>query len=532
MHKAQGSRLTTRFAPRGSLLGLVLCALCLVSVSCGGSQASGLEAGYLGVVIRASPNNLDPRVGTDENSQRVSQLVFSRLMELSEDFRVIPHLATRLDNPDRLTYIAHLRSGVKFHDGRELTSKDVVYTFESFLDPDFISPKKGAYRQLASVRALDDYRVEFKLKEPFTAFPMQLVMSVVPADAGDSLRTFPIGTGPYRFVRHQVDDQVVLSAFEGYWDGLPQNAGIVLKVIPDETMRGLELRKGTVDLVVNDVPPDIVHQLEKDGLKIAQSPGVDYNYIGFNLKDPVVSDRRVRHAIGYAVDRQAIVDYLRRGLATPAIGILAPMAWAFEPSVHQFTHDVGRAKSLLDEAGYRDPDGDGPQPRFRLTLKTSTDEFFRLQATIIQQDLSKVGIDVDVRSYEFATMYADVLSGNFQMVTMQWVGVTDPDMLRRVFHSDQVPPIGFNRGHYHNPEVDRLIDLASGSLSEEDRRKYYSAAQKIIAEDAPYISLWYKTHVAVTQPYVTGLRLGPQADMLSLKDVKKTGNGGHGKFTS
>jgi peptide/nickel transport system substrate-binding protein len=226
------------------------------------------------------------------------------------------------------------------------------------------------------------------------------------------------------------------------------------------------------------------------------------------------------------------VDYLRRGLGTPAIGILAPMAWAFEPSVHQFTHDVKRAKSLLDEAGSRDPDGDGPAPRIRLTLKTSTAEFYRLQATIIQQDLNKVGIEVDVRSYEFATMYADVLSGNFQMVTMQWVGVTDPDMLRRVFHSEQVPPIGFNRGHYSNPEVDKLIDLAGASLSEEDRRKYYSAAQKIIAEDAPYISLWYKTHVAVTQPYVSGLRLGPQADMLSLKDVRKTANGGHGKFTS
>ena len=143
---------------------LVLCALCLVAAACSDPQAAAAEQDYLGVVIRASPNNLDPRIGTDENSQRVSQLVFSRLMELSEDFRVIPHLAARLDNPDPLTYIAHLRSGVKFHDGRELTAKDVVYTFGSFLDPDFISPRKGAYRQLASVRPLDDYRVEFKLQ--------------------------------------------------------------------------------------------------------------------------------------------------------------------------------------------------------------------------------------------------------------------------------------------------------------------------------------------------------------------------------
>ena len=371
--------------------------LSVVAAGCGGSAAAGPEAGYVTVGIRSAPNNLDPRIGSDEGSARVSQLVYSRLMRIDEQLRVVPNLATRLDNPDPLTYVAHLRSGVRFHDGHELTSKDVVYTFGSFLDPEFVSPYKGAFRAMASVRAIDDYTVEFKLREPFGSFPVQLVFPIVPADAGTSLRAFPVGTGPYRFVRYAVDDHVVLSAFEGYWDGLPQNTGVVLKVIPDETMRGLELRKGTVDLIVNDVPPDIAYQLKRDELTLSESPGVDYNYIGFNMKDRVLSDRRVRHAIGYAVNRQAIVDYLRRGLATPAIGVLAPMAWAFEPSVHQFTHDVERAKSLLDEAGYRDPDGDGPEPRLHLTLKTSTDEFFRLQATILQQDLSKIGIDLDVR---------------------------------------------------------------------------------------------------------------------------------------
>lgn len=495
-----------------------------------GAAAPAVDPGYLTVGIRSAPNNLDPRVGTDEASGRVAQLVYSRLMRIDEQLRVVPNLAVRLDNPDPLTYIARLRSGVRFHDGHELTAQDVVYTFASFLDPDFVSPYKGAFRMLASVRALDDYSVEFKLTEPFGSFPIQLVFPIVPANAGDTLRTFPIGTGPYRFVSYAVDDQVVLSAYEGYWDGLPQNQGVVLKVIPDETMRGLELRKGTLDLIVNDVPPDIAYRLQGDDLQLTQSPGVDYSYIAFNMRDPLLADKRVRHAIAYAVDRDAIVKYLRRGLATPAIGILAPMAWAFEPSVVQFRHDPVRARQLLDEAGYTDPDGDGPRPRFSLTLKTSTDEFFRLQATVLQQSLREVGIDVDVNSYEFATMYADVLKGNFQMVTMQWVGVTDPDMLRRVFHSSQVPPTGFNRGHYTNPDVDRLIDLAGAAATDEERKEYYSQAQKIIAEDAPYVSLWYKTHVAVTQPGVTGLRLGPQADMLSLKDVKK--NGRSGRFSS
>jgi peptide/nickel transport system substrate-binding protein len=200
--------------------------------------------------------------------------------------------------------------------------------------------------------------------------------------------------------------------------------------------------------------------------------------------------------------------------------------------VRQFDHDVARARALLDEAGYRDPDGDGPMPRLSLTLKTSTDELFRLQATIIQQDLRQIGIDVDVRSFEFATFYADVLKGNFQMFTLQWVGVTDPDMLRRVFHSQQIPPLGFNRGYYSNPEVDRLIDRASAALTDDDRKKYYSEAQKLIADDTPYVSLWHKTNLAVTQPGITGLHIGPQADMLSLKDVKKAGASGQGRFSS
>ncbi len=517
----------------GDRLGLWMLAVGVLGVvsGCSRTQATEIPPAYITVGLRAAPNNFDPRVGTDEGSARVSQLVYSRLMRIDEQLQVVPNLAVRLDNPDPLTYIAHLRSGVKFHDGHELTARDVVYTFSSFLDPDFVSPYKGAYRMLASVRAVDPYTVEFKLTEPFGSFPVQLVFPIVPADADSSLRTFPIGTGPYRFVRYAVDDQVVLSAFEGYWDGLPQNAGLVLKVIPDETMRGLELRKGTIDLIVNDVSPDIAHTLERDNLALAQAPGVDYSYIGFNMRDPVLADKRVRHAIGYAVNRQAIVDHLRRGFARPATGVLASIAWAFEPNVHEFTYDPARARALLDEAGYRDPDGEGPLPRLTLTLKTSTDEFFRLQATVLQQDLRAVGIDVDVRSYEFATFYADVLKGNFQMFTLQWVGVTDPDMLRRVFHSQQVPPFGFNRGYYANQEVDRLIDSAGAASADADRLKYYAEAQKLIAEDAPYISLWHKTNLAVTQPGITGLRLGPQADMLSLKDVRKAA-AAHGRFSS
>ena len=517
----------SRWIPLG--VGSWLLGVVVVS-GCGPSPAANDD--IIRVVIRAAPANFDPRIGTDEQSQRVHQLVYDYLLVIDQNLRVGAGgnaLAERLDNPDPLTYIVHLRHGVKFHDGRELTAKDVVYTFASFLDPDFVSARKGAFQQMKSVAALDDHTVEFKLKEPFGSFPMQLVLHVVPDGGGDGLRTFPVGTGPYRFLRYVVDEQVELTAFEGYWDGLPQNAGVTLRIIPDETMRGLELRKGSADVTVNDVSPDLAHVLEKDGLKIAQAPGVDYAYVGLNMRDPVLKDKRVRQALSYAVNRQAIVDYLRRGLAIPAVGVLSPITWAFEPQVERFSYNPARAKQLLDEAGYRDPDGDGPQPRLRLTMKTSTDEFFRIQATVLQQDLRAIGVDVDVRSYEFATFYADVLNGNVQMYTLQWVGVTDPDMLRRVYHSDQVPPSGFNRTYYKNPEADRLIDLATRATTDGERLKYYREAQKVIAEDAPYISLWTKTNIAVTRSNIQNVRLTPQASFWTLKDVKKVAPYGPGR---
>jgi peptide/nickel transport system substrate-binding protein len=506
-------------ARRAAALVLVIAGM---AAACGGGAPR--DRNIVVVAVRTAPNNLDPRQGNDETSQRVAQLVFSSLMDIGPDLRPAPHLALRLDNPDPLTYVASLRHHVMFHDGHELTSKDVVYTYASFLDPAYVSPFKGAFRVLQSVRALDDYTVEFRLKEPFGAFPIQLVLPpIVPVDSADAMRTFPIGTGPYRFVRYDADDQVVLSAFEGYFDGLPNNAGIVLKVVPDDTMRGLELRKGTVDVVVNDLPPDMVYQLETTkAFAVQREPGLDFSYLGFNMRDPVLADVRVRHAIGYAINRDAIVDYLRRGLARPAFGLVPPQAWAFEPDVRRFDYDPARAERLLDEAGYSDPDGDGPLPRLRLSLKISSNEETRLQSTVIQQDLRRVGIDLDVQSYEFATFYADVLKGDFQIFSLQWTGgaLADPDILRRVFHSTQVPPAGFNRGHYSNPEVDRLIDAASSASSEDARRADYARAQRVIAEDAPYIPIWNRVNVIMAQPGFTGLHLPLTGDFQTLKDVR------------
>ncbi|MBI3402702.1 MAG: ABC transporter substrate-binding protein [Acidobacteria bacterium] len=497
----------------------MLCALALLASGCLHRPTDNPNVIVVGVT--SGPNNLDPRIGTDDVSGKISQLVFNNLMTLDEHLQVVPDLAERLDHPDPTTWVATLRRGVRFHDGHELTSADVVYTFRSLLDPKLLSPRKGAYRMVQAVDARDRDTVVFTLKEPFGSFPAQLVLPIVPDGAGPAFREHPVGTGPYRFVKNVVDDRVELETFKEYFGGRPANDGVVLRVVPDDIMRGLELRKGTIDVVINDLAPDIVYQLGQDPrLQLVKSAGTDYQYIGVNLRDPILQDVRVRQAIAYAIDRDAIITHLRRGLAIPAAGMLPPMSWAFEPGVATYAYDPAKARVLLDEAGHPAVDG----VRFRLTLKVSNLEFNRLQSSVIQQNLRDVGIALDIRTYEFATFYADVLKGNFQVFTLQWVGgaVADPDILRRVFHSAQVPPNGFNRGFFHDAYIDQVLDRAAAQDDVRMARAMYSDVQRRVALDVPYISLWCKTNVIVAQRTLTGFTLLPTLDFIFLKNVART----------
>lgn len=508
-----------RNSPPSSFSALLIL-LTLVAAGCGRQDRRPDDIIVVGMAN--SPTNFDPAVGLDEASQKIHQLLFDPLLKIDSDLRVVPALATSLEWPDPSTYVVTIPDGVRFHDGRALTVRDVAFTFRRFLDPAFVSGRKGAYRSLTAVDVLDEHRVAFRLSEPSASFPINLVMGIVPEGTGPEAARNPIGSGPYRFESFAPDDRTVLSAFADYHGGAPRNAGLVLRVIPDETMRGLELRKGSIDLVVNDLSPDLVAGLRRtDQLQVATGAGTDFAYLGFNLRDPVLQNEHLRQAIAYAVDTGAIVDHLRQGLAERAVGIVPPMSWAFNADTFRYERDLDKARALLDQAGYPEPDGDGPAPRLTLSLKTSTAEAYRLQAAVLQQQLRDVGIALDLRSYEFATLFADVIRGNVQLYTLQWVGVTDPDMLRRVFHSTQVPPTGFNRGYYQNPAVDRLIDAATAALDETERRRLYGEAQDVIARDVPYVSLWYKTNVAVGQRTLTGLQLSPTAEFTFLQFVAR-----------
>ena len=276
--------------------------------------------------------------------------------------------------------------------------------------------------------------------------------------------------------------------------------------------------------MVNDLPPDIVHQLTEDGRSASiRRPASTSPIIGFNMRDPIArrSARAACDRLRHRSRRDHQVCAARIGAAS--VGLLPDQAWAFESNVHRFTHDPALARRLLDEAGYRDPDGDGPRPRLRLSLKISTNEETRLQSTVVQEDLRRVGIDLDLRSYEFATFFADVLKGNFQMFSLKWTGgsLVNPDILRRVFHSDQIPPLGFNRGYYRNPEVDRLLDRATQSTDRRGTGAGYRQAQRSSPRTRRYIPIWNRTNVIVAQSSLDGLHLNAIGDFQALKDVHR-----------
>ncbi len=475
-------------------LGLAVSALVLMLASC----SSRSDPNTLVMEIESSPTNLDPRVGQDAQSERIDNLIFDDLLSRGNNLDVVPGLAERWEVPDPLTYIFHLHHGVKFHDGRPLTSRDVMWTFDSLLSGKIRSPKAAAYRFVKSLDAPDDFTVVFHMKEPDAALLWNLsdgAVGIVPYNSGAEMSTHPVGSGPFKFVSAETDKEVIIERNKDYWGDKAKLAQVRFAIVPDATTQALELRKGSGDVIINgSFPPDTVLTLAREeSLAIETAPGTRLAYLGFNLRDPILKDVRVRQAVAYALDRKPMIDYLWRGEAQPARSVLPPQSWAYDGNVPQYNHDPEKARQLLDAAGYSEVNG----VRFHITMKTSTDENTRLMVAVMQQQLREVGIALDIRSFEFGTFFSDVTHGAFQLYGLRWIGGNeDPDIFY-VFHSSRFPPNGANRGFYSNPHIDALIDQARREVDPKLRKPLYDELQLQLAEELPYIDLWYLDNVLV-----------------------------------
>jgi peptide/nickel transport system substrate-binding protein len=483
------------------------------------SQASR-DPSSLTFLIESNPTNLDPRYATDSYSQRIDGLLFSGLLQRDAQMNLHGDLADSWDIPDPRTYVFHVHPGVRFHDGRPLTSADVKFTFEFILNPANRSPKRGAFRLVASIDAPDAVTVIFHLKEPYASFPVNLVRSttgIVPANAPADFSQHPIGSGPFRFVSQSQDSEVIVERNHDYFRIPRSDSGgsapfsrVRFRIVPDAIVRALELRKGSADLELGSLAPDMIPVLAKQpDLSVTEGPGANLTYLGLNLEDPILAHREVRQALAYATDREALIRYLLHGQAQVAAGVLPPSHWAYEAGVTQYKLDTARAAQLLDSAGYPQQDGF----RLHLMLKTSTDEQFRLIGAALQDQWRRVGIDLELRPLEQATLLSDALKGNFQINLLRWIGATsDPDFFEFAFSSKRFPPDGANRGHYRNPRIDALTDQIRTEMDRDKRKALCSEAQKILADDLPYLPMWFTDVVSVHRRTLGDLPLSPTAD--------------------
>jgi peptide/nickel transport system substrate-binding protein len=518
--------------------------MCLSFVGC----RSRVETpGSVVMIIESSPNNLDLRVGTDAQSERVGGQIFDALVKKDEHYELRPWLATSWEQPDALTWVFHLRDGVRFHDGRPLEAEDVAYTIESLIDGSLVTAKGGNFAAVDRAEARDRLTVVVKMKRPDAGLLFNMsdgLFGVVPRGSGKDFGLHPVGSGPFKFVSAAQDKEVIVERNHDYWadeehptisqetrkDGPPGSLRgqrierIRFEVVPDTITSALELQKGSADLASNVVTLDMIHTLEsRPNLKVESGPGSPVVYVTFNVTDPLLKDKRVRQAIACAADRQTIVDAIWRGQARLANTLLPTGHWAAAANdeLTQYPHDVARAQRLLDEAGFP-ADRDGV--RMRLTIKTSTDETTRLMAAVLQQQLRAAGIRLEIRSAEFGTFYADVTKGAFQIYALRWIGSNeDPDIFRYAYGSGSFPPKGGNRGRYSNPRVDALLTEAAASSDRAVRKKNYVEVQQILAEELPGIPLWYPNNELVHTRRIVNVRPRASGTFDFLREAVVTG---------
>jgi len=519
-----------QYPPGRKLMRKLLLSIALVTlvlpVACGGGEsnagATDAARNELVIAIDGSPTNLDCRIGNDQNSGRMHDLIYAGLVRIDTKGGYEPDLAESWDTPDDHTIVFHLRHGVTFQDGRPLTAKDVLFTYQSMMAPDFPGPKKSGYATVASIEAPDDYTVVFHMKETNPAIFDNLTTCLVPVGADpDVYRSAPIGAGPYKVADFRPDEKVVLEAFPNYHEGKPPIDHLNIRIIPDATTRVLELERGTIDFTLNSIPPDSVKRFEKDpDLQVIAKPGSIYQYIGFNLHNEALSKIEVRRAIAHAIDRERIVHDLLLGYGKVTETLFPPGHWAYADALPTYPFDPGEAKRLLDEAGYPDPDGDGPETRFTLLYRTSTDAESNQQAEMIQEMLRQIGVAVKIQSNEFGVFYEALQKGEYDIFSLRRAGVNDPDFYTYMFESDNFPPRGQNRGFYSNPEVDRLLAEGRATFDRAKRREIYVRIQRILAEDLPYVSLYHRYNIAIMKKNLEGYEMYPAAFLLSVRKMR------------
>ena len=518
---------------------ILLILVCSLIVSSGCRRRSNSFVIALGDNVRTIDPIGSPSV--DAASERVRTLMFNSLVKKNEKFEYVGELASDIKrSEDGLAYTFTLHDGVKFHDGRPLTSADVKYTLDLVFSSNFAKSASfyegsgsNKHSYIKSVETPDAKTVVVTLIKPWVGLLSNLVpISIVPKDGYDTQKDHPVGSGPFKFIHYDNAQQVVdLEAFPEYWEGAPKIQSLRVRVISDMNALQAELGAGRVDIapMPTSLSPDAVKRLEQDpNLQVLQFPGSNVNLLTLNTTAPPLDNVKVRQAIAYAVDRESMLNNLLLGLGKIAHSILPEESWAYTPG-HKYSYDPAMAKRLLDEAGFRDPDGDGPKMRFDkpVIYKLSGSSISgRQYAGVIQNYLKAVGIPVEIQTPEQNTLFDELRRGNFQIAYSQWVGGNqDPLFYKDLFATSEIPSATLssrNRSRYSNKELDALLDEAVNTYDRQRGLELYSKIQEIVSRDVPVFPLWYQANVVVARKNVGNIKVDASGDWGFVKNLTVT----------
>lgn len=429
---------------------------------------------------------LDPADSTDSYSNKAINMIFDTLVDLDENSEFIPGLAESWDEVSDTEIVFHLRKGVKFHNGEEMKASDVKFTFDRVK----ANPKsKAMLAQVESIDIVDDYTVSLKMSAPYapiyvnlTEAPCHILSEKAVTEAGEDVNKKPVGTGAMMLEEWKVNDEAKLVRFDEHWAGTPVTTSIRLRVIPESSSRTIALENGEVDIIESVPPVDIARLKDNPNITTDEKASQTIIYMGINHSKPPFDKKEVRQAMSFAIDRQSLVDVICEGYAIPATSPFPTIMPSFNEDIKDmYTYDVEKAKALLAQAGL--PDG------FKAKVYVSNDERNRA-AQLVQSDLSKVGIVLDIEMMEFGTLLEYCNSGTHDLFMLGWGHATNQDRtLTSNFHTSMIGASG-NRSWYSNPTFDALLEQARSEMDWTKREALYKEAQKIVMDELPWIPLW------------------------------------------
>ncbi|OIK15106.1 hypothetical protein BIV60_10255 [Bacillus sp. MUM 116] len=492
-----------------SVLFIVFILIVSVIAGCSSQAGNGTTGtnstkDTLTIGIPEAPAYMDPQIQATLASYRVTTQIFDRLVALDNDMKIVPALAEswKVENPT--TTVFHLRKGVKFHNGEEMKAEDVKFSLERAIKSDGVNYN---YLIIKDIIIVDDYTIKIVTKQPFNALLYRLSLdaaAIVSKKAATSDKDFnkhPVGAGPYKFVSWDLGGDVVLEAFHDYYRGEPKVKKLIFKNIPEAINRSIGLETGEIGLAYDLGITDLDKVKNNKNLKVEEAASTTVYYLGFNTKKPNLDDVRVRKAIAYALNTKDIIDIVFNGTATPAHNtMLPPNLFGSAPDTVTYEYNLDKAKSLLAEAGH--PNG------FKTTLWVPDTQVLKSAAEVVQGQLSKIGIDVEVKLMQSASFYSSTGKGEHDLAIMTKTSIDPDSMLRAIYHSEAFGLSG-NRSFWATKEVDAKLDKASATTDRNEAKKLYAEVQKTVADQLPVIPIAIEHINAGMQSTVKGFNLYP-----------------------